>query len=314
MERKSTSKFTNPLFIDSGAHGIFNEFVNKVYGATRYDYYETDEFWQYVDKYAVFIKANKKSIDVFANVDAITNPEITWKVQMYLEKEHGLTPLPAVHHGTDLKWLKRYLRRGYKYIALGGIAQDATKAAYRGWADDAFNIICDTTDKKPITKIHGFAMTSHDLMVRYPWYSVDSTSWLKYGSYGFVIYPPWRNEEWKYDIPFFKFRTSSRYHPTHRNYQASLTKNQDKIFYKYIEEQGFVMGQSEMKSVSSDYKLKDDELWSDKTKGVVELIIKPGLCNNSDMRCSLNGLYFLDFVKQLPEWPWTWQKSKKTLL
>ena len=33
-------------------------------------------------------------------------------------------------------------------------------------------------------KVHGFGMTNPNLMQRYPWYSVDLSSWLKTGMYG----------------------------------------------------------------------------------------------------------------------------------
>jgi hypothetical protein len=58
--------------------------------------YDTDMFWQYVDEYAAFIKEYRDGIDFFANVDVIQDPKRTWKVQKYLENEHGLDPVPVV--------------------------------------------------------------------------------------------------------------------------------------------------------------------------------------------------------------------------
>ena len=56
------------------------------------------------------------------------------------------------------------------------------------------------------------------------------------------------------------------------------------------------------------------EAWNHKAKGIVEIILEPGLCNNLDSRYAINALYFLDFIKTLPQWPWAWQRSKKGLL
>lgn len=310
MVQRSSNKFPNLLFIDSGAHGIFNEFVRDVHGPKRYAYYGKKAFRKYMDHYAAFIKENEGSLDIYANVDAITNPEITWDAQMYLEEKHGLKPLPVVHHDTPLKWLERYLERGYDYIALGGVGQDATKSSYRGWADNAFKIICDTPDKTPVCKVHGFAMTSHELMLRWPWYSVDSTSWLKHASYGYVIYPMLRQGVWKYDEPFGIFRMSPRPKSDELTFEYSRTALTDAIFYQYVKELGFEIGKSEFKKVPKDHKLQKNELWAE--KGVeVEIIVEPGLCNDSDQRCTLNALYFLEFAKHLPPWPWSWTSTDK---
>jgi hypothetical protein len=35
-------------------------------------------------------------------------------------------------------------------------------------------------------KVHGFGMTTFDLIQRYPWFSVDSTSWVMLSSFGSV--------------------------------------------------------------------------------------------------------------------------------
>ena len=173
--------YSNTLFIDSGAHGLYNEFVIKKKikrdaKENKYAWYGTTEFWDYVDTYAKFIKENKTAIDIFANVDVIFNPEMTWEVQLYMEKKYKIIPLPTIHFGTDLIWLEKYLKRGYEYIALGGLGQEAQQNDYIKWADKAYHLICDPVTHLPKVKVHGFAMTSHRLMSRYPWYSVDSTS------------------------------------------------------------------------------------------------------------------------------------------
>lgn len=189
MEQKYMDKFNITLLIDSGAHSIFNKHAKSVKNMDRYKYYESEHFWNYVDQYAAFIKRNDDLIDAYVNVDAITNPEMTWKVQMYLEKEHGLRPIPVIHHKTDHKWLKRYLSREYDYIALGGVAQEkSSRASYIEWANTCFKIIAES--KTPNVKVHGFAVTALPLLFRYPWYSVDSSSWrLRGGGYGLIDVP-----------------------------------------------------------------------------------------------------------------------------
>lgn len=161
------------FFLDSGAHSLYTKWVINPKHARGYDDYKTKKFRKYVDEYAAFIKKYGKGIDFYVNVDAIFEPTITWQVQKYLENEHGLEPIPVVHYGTDLSWLRRYVEGGYKFIGIGGLGQEATRGAYLKWADEVYAYLCDNKDRLPTVKTHGFALTSYGLMVRYPWWSVD---------------------------------------------------------------------------------------------------------------------------------------------
>jgi hypothetical protein len=282
------------LFIDSGAHGLYNEHVHaKVHETSKYEWFTTEEFWAYVDKYAAFIKNHEEGLSIYANVDVIFNPKMTWEVQQYLEREWEIKPLPVVHHGTPLKWLEKYLDKGYEYIGLGGRAQDATQKDYLDWADESFNVICGQASRLPLIKVHGFAVTAHPLMVRYPWYSVDSTSWLAFGGYGMCIHPLWRNGKWDYSQNYEVVKLSVRASSSNKvSILNSRTHEVNKVFLKYIEEKGFTLGMSK---------------WE---KGE-EIKIEDGLCNNDVLRCDLNAIYFMDLVKHLPQWPWPFLKSKQ---
>jgi len=311
--------FKNPLFIDSGAHGLYNEYMVRKEFKAGYSFYETPAFLQYIDEYAAFIKQNKSKIDVFANVDVIFNPMLTWKAQSYLEKTHNITPLPVIHYGTDLKWLKRYLAKGYDYIALGGLGQDATMAMYKNWADQAFDIICDQPSRLPKVKVHGFAVTSFGLMSRYPWYSVDSTSWLKYAAYGMIILPVFHKGKWDYTKPFYMIKVTARQSQSTILSINGKRKVLIKDVEKYITEKGFQLGESNFKKVKKGYVLKENESWAGnqtrKTKTtLVEEIITPGLCNSDRQRAILNALYYLDLVNELPEWPWPFLKHAQKKL
>ena len=107
----------------------------------------------------------------------IGSPEGTWKNQMIMEKA-GLKPLPCYHFGEDTKWLQRYIDKGYDYIALGGMV-GRPRPALLQWLDTIWSDYLTDSKGMPIVKIHGFGMTSLRLMLRYPWYSVDSTSWVQ---------------------------------------------------------------------------------------------------------------------------------------
>ena len=261
------------LFMDSGAFSVFSS------GSVI-------DIYQYID----FIKEHKEVITVYANLDVIGDAEATWRNQEIMEK-HGLSPLPIYHLGDDSKYLDRCL--DYDYMGVGGLAgRKASHTQRRFFLDRCFNKLCDP-DGMPKIRVHGFGMTFVVLMRRYPWYSVDSKSWLDYSTYGHVIYPPEKNGDWCYSVNFNCARVSVRPYPTNKfSMVSNLNQPGKKLFDRYISEKGFVIGKSVM-------------------EGGEEVIIEPGLCNDHKLRNQLNAIYFVDFIKTLPKWPWAFQKNIK---
>jgi len=87
-------------------------------------------------------------------------------------EDRGLKPLPVFHFSSDLGPLKELISQ-YKYFALGGLVPYARqKKKLFSFFDKAFSLIGTKS------KIHGFGMTGVELLKNYPFYSVDSTSWL----------------------------------------------------------------------------------------------------------------------------------------
>lgn len=289
------NKFVNPLFIDSGAHGLYAEYVQKNKDKSKegkYKWYTTKPFYDYIDTYIEFIKKYKHKIDLYANVDVIFNPELTWQAQMYCEK-NGITPVPVIHFNTPMKWLQRYLTRGYEYIALGGLGQEAHQTAYKVWADQAFDIICDQPSRLPKVKVHGFAVTAIELMRRYPWYSVDSTTFINFAAYGQILVPPKVNGKWDYGQRYLMVRVSEQESKTFNKTAVgnSYKEKEVNIIMEYLNEKGFVLGKS---------KIEDGKV----------IKLEPGLCNDDAMRAELNALYFIDFTNSLPKWPWAFYRNK----
>jgi hypothetical protein len=312
------------LMIDSGAHSLYQLHVyseghrGTVSKGKGYDFYQSREFWDFVDQYAAFLKENQHLVTVYINVDVIFNPELSWKVLRYLEKEHGLHPLPVIHYGTDLKWLRRHLNRGYEYIGLGGLGQEVTRQQYIAWADRAFEMICDTPDKLPLCKVHGFAMTSLRLMLRWPWYSVDSTSWVMNSRMGSIFVPRKKNGEWTYDENAWKVVVSSRSPATKEAGQHFLTisPRERALALEYIKEKGFRLGRSSFKEVSQGYNPKEkEEIWAEKkpkdsgAKRLLEIIEEPGISNVYQLRDQINVVFWLDLERSLPPWPQPFRKK-----
>ena len=266
-----------------------------------------------IQDYINFIKEHENVIDVYANLDVIGDAKATWKNQQVME-EAGLTPLPVFHYREDEKWLKRYLAKDYDYISLGGMVPISTTGLIP-WLNKLFDKFL--TDKKgmPKIKVHGFGLTSLPLMLRYPWYSVDSTSWVITGRMGSVYIPRYRNGKWIYDENSWKIAVSNR-SPNVKEagkHIETLPPTEKRITLDYIHSKGYRLGKSEFKKIDQTYKLQDDERWAEKKpkrktdKRELEIILEPGISNKYQLRDEMNIIYFLDLEKSMPEWPWAFK-------
>jgi hypothetical protein len=281
------------LFLDSGAFSAFTQGV------------AID-----IQEYISFIREHEVHLEVYANLDVIGDPAGTWRNQQIME-EAGLKPLPCFHYGEDPRWLKRYLARGYDYIAFGGMVPIST-ADLQPWLDTLYREYICGPDGLPRVKVHGFGLTSLRLMMRYPWYSVDSTSWVMTGRMGSVYVPRRRKGTWLYDEESWKVCVSSR-SPSKSEagkHIDSFPPRQKQEILDYFDEKGYALGKSEFRTVSEKHELQEGERWYGKAqagKREVELTVEPGLANEYKLRDELNIIYFLDLEKALPAWPWAFQ-------
>lgn len=286
------------LFLDSGAFSAWSQ-----------------EKEIKIQDYINFIKKHENVIDVYANLDVIGNAKATWSNQIIMEQA-GLDPLPVFHYGEDIKWLKRYLTKDYNYISLGGMVPISTPNLIP-WLDQLFTKFLTNEKGFPKIKIHGFGLTSLSLMLRYPWYSVDSTSWVVTGRMGSVYIPRYRNGEWIYDENSWKITVSNRSPNTKEagKHIETLPPTEKRIALDYIHDKGYRLGKSEFKKVNQTHKLQDNERWADKKpkskvdKRELEIILESGISNKYQLRDEINIIYFLDLEKSMPEWPWAFKKK-----
>ena len=103
---------------------------------------------------------------------------------------------PVFHRFERFDWLERYLDEGADYICLGPGAY-SSHAKKRDWLDECFSLLCDS-DGYPEVDTHGLAVTSVELIMRYPWTSVDSASWAKRAGFGVVLVPKGRHIDGRY--------------------------------------------------------------------------------------------------------------------
>jgi hypothetical protein len=117
-------------------------------------------------EYVAYIK--RSHIGKYVVLDVVGDPEATAANQVIMEND-GLYPIPVFHINSDMSILDE-LAAKYRYIALGGtVGKSRTEREI--FFDEVF-------ERCPDTLFHGLGMTMTDLMRKYPWASVDSTTWL----------------------------------------------------------------------------------------------------------------------------------------
>lgn len=303
-------------FLDSGSFTLWTlaeKWAKENSVSDPYKYYETPEFLAYMDAYAAFIKKHKSAIDYYANVDAIPNPEVTFRNQKYLEKNHGLSPVPVVHYKTDLSWLEKYISRSglaesgsddgkrdtdvpkHPLIALGGLVGSTNQERCKDWLDRAFAVICDQPSGLPRARIHGFGVTSFPLLLRYPWWSTDSTTWTMVGAMGGILVPHMRHGKWVFKDPFpyvVKFSDKSKEIKLAGKHFYTMAKGEQRRVLQWLEEIDVPLGAKDKEGEVTEY----------------------GVTNRHCERKAANLLFFERMRKTLPEYPWAFQGVRRRSL
>jgi hypothetical protein len=157
------------VFLDSGAFSSFSLGVDVS-----------------IEEYAEFVKSHQDIIEMASVLDAIGDPVGTYHNQNTLEKL-GAEVLPCFHYGEP--WdLCEYYVRNYEYITIGGMVPIPNRKL-EVWLDELWSRVLTDKDGYSRIKIHGFGLTTRSLMVKYPWYSVDSSSWVQAAANGSIVLP-----------------------------------------------------------------------------------------------------------------------------
>lgn len=126
---------------------------------------------------------------VMASVlDGIGDPLQTYRNQLHMEAL-GAKPLPCFHVGEDERYLEWYVKN-YDYITLGGMVGRSSKQLMI-WLDRMWERYLIDGSGRPRLKVHAFGITAIPIMERYPWYSVDSSSWIQSAAFGSIYTPDW---------------------------------------------------------------------------------------------------------------------------
>lgn len=157
------------VFLDSGAFSAFTQGVTIDVG-----------------KFCDYCLRNQDIIEYVSVLDAIGDCDGTWKNQADMERR-GVRPLPCYHYGEPTDVLDYYVAN-YEYITIGGMVPISTPQL-KIWLDRIWDEHLTDADGIPKLKVHGFGLTSLPLMFRYPWYSVDSSTWVQWAANGMILVP-----------------------------------------------------------------------------------------------------------------------------
>jgi hypothetical protein len=140
---------------------------------------------KYLRNYSSYVKwcyQNNMYFDFYVTLDWKKRCSAIYKVTEELFKDHGIHPVPVYHGDSPLYWVEKYIGEGHRILGIGNDGNTKTSN------DDLrryYSTVFDLAEKNNV-KLHGFAVTG-DFMFEFPWYSVDSTTWLKAAAFGKIL-------------------------------------------------------------------------------------------------------------------------------
>lgn len=133
----------------------------------------------YVERYAQTIVERGIKYFFELDIDNVVGLAEVERLREKLERLTGRKCIPVFHKARGQQyWLD--MIGAYDYVAIGGIVSREirqTEFKFLRW-------FLDTAREKKV-KVHGLGFTNSEQLLKYPFYSVDSTSWIG-GRYGLL--------------------------------------------------------------------------------------------------------------------------------
>ena len=144
--------------------------------------------------------------------------------------------MPVFHQGEQFKWLRRMVEHGCKYVGISPANDRSTKQKIL-WLDRVFDELCDSTGT-PCVNTHSFGATSTEIIFRYPWYSVDSTTWLATGSrFGMLMIPKTNPDgSWKFSSRITRVFVSKESNPERVGHITQLSAREQDTVKRFLAE------------------------------------------------------------------------------
>lgn len=180
------------VFLDSGAHSFHKilYYGSHLKGANRMERVKkVDEmvtlFSMNFAKYVRRCFKTDRLFDFYVTLDFAKDCPVIYAMTERLVSL-GIRPVPVYHGDSSLDWVRKYIDLGHKLIGVGrhSIGKNTQDGTHRYYSK-----VLDFCGKHGVV-CHGFAITGAS-MFELPWYSCDSTSYIKSAAYGriFIIRP-----------------------------------------------------------------------------------------------------------------------------
>lgn len=147
-----------------------------------------------LDEYIDFCHEHIDMLELISVLDVIdfTDPAGAAKKSFHnllRMEQRGLkgVVLPTFHMGEPEEVIQHYAEH-YTYVSLGGMVGISAKQLMT-WLDRIWSCYLTDANGFPKLNIHGFGITSLPAMTRYPWTSVDSSTWLQWAANGMILMP-----------------------------------------------------------------------------------------------------------------------------
>lgn len=163
-----TSEWCKDYLCDSGAFTFRQK--NKTLDSNAFD--------RYVDEYIEFINGYNVRHFFEMDVDNLIGLEKVEEYRKKIEKKTGKQSIPVWHSNRGWKYFERMCDE-YEYVSIGGIAKNPNGKKL----EKVFPWFIDHAHKTG-TQIHGLGYTITKNLKKYPFDSVDSTSWSGGARYG----------------------------------------------------------------------------------------------------------------------------------
>ena len=187
-----------PNYLESYHYIHRDKFVEQIKRADRKVFLDSGAFSAFtmnvdvdIEAYCRYIIDNIDIIEVIDGnicasvLDGIGSAQKTYENQNIMESL-GVRPMPCFHYGEDERYLEYYIDN-YSHITIGGMVPISSPQLHI-WLDRIWDKYLTDENGIPKLKVHGFGLTSVPLMAKYPWYSVDSSSWVQIASNGGILY------------------------------------------------------------------------------------------------------------------------------
>ncbi|CAM4050938.1 hypothetical protein L1N85_24610 [Paenibacillus alkaliterrae] len=124
-----------------------------------------------LDAYAEFVTRHSDIIFQYLTLDIIGDPETTRRNTLFLERAVGRKPIPIFHVQNSLDVLEEMIGEDHEVIAIGGSVLVSRSRRAEVFAE-IFNRFGDRAN------FHALGLGTTHLLMRYPWFSADASSWL----------------------------------------------------------------------------------------------------------------------------------------